>query len=132
MTRNVWSKDDGSILPLMFGLVALLMMAAGGVVTLSEIQHERRWLYQLADAAVIAATTSIDVDSYYQGGADSQVPLSHTLARSRINEVVGNKAVTINEVHVHGNRVELTLSREVKLRWGHSRWIAVSVAAKAY
>jgi hypothetical protein len=131
MISKRWSNEDGSILPLMFGLMALMMMAVGGIVSLSEIQHERRWLYQLADEAVLAATTSIDMDSYYRRGAEAHVPLSYGQVQSRIINVIGGKSVRVEDLQVHGDRVEVTMSREVKLRWGLARWISVSVAAKA-
>ena len=123
--------DQGSVLPLVLGLVALLMMVLGGLTSLAEITREQRWLHQLGDQAVVAATTALDMERYYREGAVAEVPLDPELARRRAMTTLADAPVRVESFAVIGDVVHLTLTREVDLIWGVGRLISVSVSAKA-
>lgn len=127
---HIKQRDAGSVLPLMIGLFALVFMSIGGLVSIAEIQQERRWLYQRADEAVLAATTALDLDDYYRSGANPSISLSPDHVRQRLAQTLGASAEVVS-VNVVGDRVELVLSRTVRLAWGLSRAIRVEVAARA-
>jgi hypothetical protein len=125
---RVTRADRGSVLPLLVGLVALLMIAMSALVSLGQVVHERRGLYQIADEVVIAASRSIDLEAYYSGGAASSVPLSKDDVVAFVSRSAAG--VRVDLVDVADGEVRLVLSRQVDLLWGWSRRIEVEVAAK--
>lgn len=125
-------SDRGSILPLLMGLVALLMALLGGLSALAEISHAQRWLHQIADEAVVAATSAIDTDRYYREGAVGEVPLSVAEARRRVAASLSGHPVRVEEIRITGDEVLLRLSCPVDVAWGWKRLIVVEVAAKPH
>lgn len=128
------SDDTGSLLPLMSGLVALVMIVVGGLVSLADVQQERRWLYQFADEVVLQSLSALDVESYYRKGTLTSVPLDaravHALALNAIDQHPDHD-VRLIDLQVREDEVLMTFSKTVDLPLGPDRQITVTVAAKA-
>lgn len=110
--------DEGSILPLLIGMLALLVLLAGGVVDLSYAYLSQRALYQLADSAAVAAVTQIDAAAYYSSGAVTAVPTSnHYAIVSNVIRTSELANTAIDDIYLSDGQLFLTLSHRVQLPW---------------
>lgn len=127
-----WRKirnNNGSIMPLLIGLLALVVMAAGAVVDLSALYLNQRALLQIADSAALTAVTSLDHVRYYESGAESLVPTKDEAAI--VADVVSRSQLPrarIEEVQRDDGSVAVVLALDVTLPWP---LIAQSVTVRA-
>lgn len=128
--RRHLDGEVGSILPLMAGMLALVMVVMSGLVGMAQLVHERRALHQLGDEVVLAAVTALDHDRYYTDGAGTAVPLSEAEIERFLRGWSELAGVRVESMSVSGDEVALVLSRQVSLAWGLSRQVQVSVAAR--
>lgn len=84
MSRRRPSGDDGSVLVLMLGLFAVLLVLVGVVVDLSVVILAKRSLASAADGAAVSAAQAIDYGVFYSRGPGQGVPLSEDDVRSRV------------------------------------------------
>lgn len=110
--------EEGSVLPLLIGLLGLIAFLCGGLVNLSAVYLSHRSLYQLADSAALSAVTSLDVDRYYISGARALVPTSnHEAIINRVVASSGLSRVELESLHVDAAGVGVTLKQRVDLPW---------------
>jgi len=76
--------DDGSVLVLVVGLFAVLLLLVGVVVDVSAVVLAERSLASATDGAAVSAAQAIDLDAFYAGGPADGVPLSVTGVRDRV------------------------------------------------
>lgn len=74
--RNERAPDDGSILPLVAGFVALALALALVVAAASSLYLERKRLFTLADATALAAAQSFPLDAVAVEGGRVRVALA--------------------------------------------------------
>ena len=75
------ADDEGSILVLGIGFIAVLLLAVSVVTDASMAFIQRSSLQARADAAALAGVQGIDLDSYYANGATEATALVPQSAR---------------------------------------------------
>jgi uncharacterized membrane protein len=68
--------DDGTILPLVLGFAALLLVLVAVVVDVSAVILAKRGAASAADGAAIAASQQLDQSLVYANGLGEAIPLS--------------------------------------------------------
>ena len=88
MTRRPEPRDDsGTILVLVLGFTAVLLLMVAVVVNVSAVILAKRGVASAADGAAVSAAQSLDVEAFYARGlASGRVPLDVALARVRVAE----------------------------------------------
>jgi hypothetical protein len=77
--------DDGTVLVLLLGFTAVLMLLVAVVVNVSAVILAKRGLASATDGAAVSAAQSLDLDALYAGGLDAErIPLSEAEAASRV------------------------------------------------
>ena len=76
MKRRRPQGDDGTILPLVLGFAALLLVLVAVVVDVSAVILAKRGAASAADGAAIAAAQQLDRDAVYANGLGDAIPLS--------------------------------------------------------
>lgn len=85
MRRQTPSDDEGSILVLTLGLVAVLVVVVAIVVDVSAVILAKRAVSSAADEAAVSAAQALDTDAFYAGGLPGgRVPLSPSGAAERV------------------------------------------------
>jgi hypothetical protein len=77
MSRRADQPDDsGTILVLLLGFVAVLLLMVAVVVNVSSVILAKRGLVSAADGAALSAAQSLDLEALYAGGLPSNgIPL---------------------------------------------------------
>jgi Flp pilus assembly protein TadG len=83
VTRRA-AGDDGTILVLTLGFVAILLVMVGVVVNVSSVVLAKRGVASAADGAAVSAAQALDLATLYDRGLGSQVPLSVVDANARV------------------------------------------------
>lgn len=83
MSRRV-RGDDGTILVLTLGFLAVLVVAAGVVANVSSVVLAKRGVASAADGAAVSAAQALDLTALYEQGLGAQVPLSAADAGARV------------------------------------------------
>lgn len=68
--------DEGSVLLLGVGLVAVCLLAVAALVDVSAAFVQRQQLFAVADSAAIAGAQAIDLPAYYANGATAATRLA--------------------------------------------------------
>jgi hypothetical protein len=76
--------DDGTILVLTLGFVAVLVVMVGVVVNVSSVVLAKRGVASAADGAAVSAAQALDLGALYEQGLGAQVPLSSRDADARV------------------------------------------------
>jgi len=76
--------EDGTILVLTLGLVAILVVMVGVVVNVSSVVLAKRGVASAADGAAVSAAQALDLGALYDSGLGAQVPLSYPDAAARV------------------------------------------------
>jgi Flp pilus assembly protein TadG len=76
--------DDGTILVLTLGFVAILLVMVGVVVNVSAVVLAKRGVASAADGAAVSAAQALDVDALYDRGLDAEIPLNYAEAHARV------------------------------------------------
>lgn len=82
--RRRAAGDDGTILVLTLGFVAILVLMVGVVVNVSSVVLAKRGVASAADGAAVSAAQALDLTALYDQGLGAQVPLSYDDANSRV------------------------------------------------
>ena len=84
--RRVHARgDDGTILVLLLGFTAVLLLMVAVVVNVSSVILAKRGLVSAADGAAVSAAQSLDLDALYSGGlAGGRIPLDAREAAARV------------------------------------------------
>jgi uncharacterized membrane protein len=104
--------DDGSVLPLVVGLVVVVVSLVTVVTDASVLFLSRRELQSIVDGASLAAAQAVDLDAYYAGDGSGDVALdpalARTAARSHVRRSPASSGLTglrITSVSVAGGQV---------------------------
>ena len=86
MTGRPSVRDDsGTVLVLLLGFLAVLVLMVGVVVNVSSVILAKRALVSAADGAAVSAAQSLDLPALYAGGLSEQgIPLDSGLAAERV------------------------------------------------
>lgn len=85
--RAVRGRDDGQIMILSIGFMALALVLIAVITTVTAIQLDRNRLWNLADDSARFAAGSIDLDSFYiEQPQGSSVPISDSSVRRAVDE----------------------------------------------
>lgn len=76
--------DDGTILVLTLGFVALLVVVVAVVVNVSAVVLAKRGVASAADGAAVSAAQALDVDTLYEQGLGAAIPLDLAEADARV------------------------------------------------
>jgi uncharacterized membrane protein len=92
--RSTGRDDDGTILVLVLGFVAVLLLMVAVVVNVSVVILAKRGLVSAADGAAVTAAQSLDLETLYAGGLSEEgIPLDTGLAVQRVAEYEAVAAV---------------------------------------
>jgi len=81
------ADDSGTVLVLLLGFVAVLVLMVAVVVNVSSVILAKRALVSAADGAAVAAAQSLDLEALYAGGLSEEgIPLDSRLAAQRVAE----------------------------------------------
>lgn len=110
--------DDGTILILTIGFVAIAMLLVFAVVDASAVFLARRDLASAADGTALAAAQQVDVNAVYAEGARGDLPLDagavqHTVDAYAAQNLPAGWAVTGRASGPH--TVTVTATRVVRL-----------------
>jgi Flp pilus assembly protein TadG len=79
------NDDEGTVLVLLLGFTAVLMLLVAVVVNVSAVILAKRGLASATDGAAVSASQSLDLDALYAAGLDAErIPLSEAEAASRV------------------------------------------------
>jgi hypothetical protein len=112
--------DEGTVLVLVLGFTAVLLLMVGVVVNVSAAALARRAVASAADGAAVAAAQSLDLSALYAGGLpDGRLPLDPVEAGVRV-AAYGQQAVLTQPglqltVAVQGSTATVVAVREVRL-----------------
>lgn len=87
MTRSR-SDDDGSVLPLVIGVVVLVLSLVTVVTDTSVLWLQRRSLQATVDGAALAGAQAVDLPTVYAGGARGDLLLDPPAARAAVRAYV--------------------------------------------
>lgn len=88
--------DDGTILLLVLGFAAILLVLVAIVADVSVVILARRGAASAADGAAIAAAQQLDQEAVYAGGLGEEIPLSPDDVQ-RVVGVYGAQAATAQQ-----------------------------------
>jgi hypothetical protein len=77
--------DEGTVLVLLLGFTAVLMLLVAVVVNVSSVILAKRGLASATDGAAVSAAQSLDLDALYAAGLDTErIPLDRAQAATRV------------------------------------------------
>jgi Flp pilus assembly protein TadG len=129
--------DEGSVLVLVVGLTAVLVVLVGVVVDVSAVVLARRSLSSAADGAAVAAAQALDDDAFYARGPAAGVPLSRAEVQDRVSAYEASTAQGQPGLRMRGTvdggyTAVVTATRTVRLPFsGRLGVAAVEVGAVA-
>lgn len=110
--------EDGTILVLTLGLVALLLVAVAVVVDVSAVVLAKRGVASAADEAAVSAAQALDTDALYTRGLGREIPLNGSDAAARVAAYEGDAAQSQPglqlSVRVEGTTAVVTGVRRVR------------------
>ena len=131
--------DDGTILVLVLGFTALLLVLVAVVVDVSAVILAKRGASSAADGAAIAASQQLDQSAVYSNGLGSAIPLSADDVRDVV-AAYGERAAEAQhglelsaDLDATQTTATVTARREVRLPF--SGWLgigSVTVTAVAH
>lgn len=79
------AEDEGTVLVLLLGFTAVLLLMVAVVVNVSSVVLAKRGLASATDGAAVSAAQALDVPALYAGGLrDGRVPLDEAQASARV------------------------------------------------
>jgi Flp pilus assembly protein TadG len=127
--------DDGTVLLLVLGFTALLVLMVGVVVDVSAVVLAKRAVASAADGAAVSAAQALDTDRLYTAGLAGAVPLSAADARARAEAYRQSAALTQPGLQlvarVDGDTAVVDARRLVRLPFPLPGRAAVAVQAQA-
>lgn len=137
MTQRTPERDEGSVLVLVLGFVAVLLTMVAVVVDVSAVVLAKRSVAGAADGAAVSAAQSLDLAAVYDGGLGERLPLDAGEARSRVAEyaaqVRSRQPGLRLDLRLEGRTAVVTGSRTVQLpfRLPGTGPVQVSAVARA-
>lgn len=84
MTRPDPGDDRGTVLVLLLGFTAVLLLMVAVVVNVSSVVLAKRGVASAADGAAVAAAQELDLSVLYRDGLGRRIPLDPGLVSSRV------------------------------------------------
>jgi hypothetical protein len=85
VTKRLDPRDDsGTILVLVLGFTAVLLMLVGVVLSVSSVVLAKRALASATDGAAVAAAQELDLAVLYERGLGQTIPLSREQVREAV------------------------------------------------
>lgn len=84
MRRPAPGDDRGTILVLLLGFTAVLLLMVAVVVNVSSVILAKRGVASAADGAAITAAQELDLSVLHAGGLGTSIPLDPGLVSSRV------------------------------------------------
>lgn len=111
--------DDGTVLLLVIGLSAVLLVAVALVVNVSAVILAKRSLASAADGAAVSAAQALDEQAFYASGLEGGIPLDPSEAATRVavyraDAAVGQPGLQMS-VRVEGRTAEVRATRTLTL-----------------
>lgn len=131
--------DDGTILVLLLGFTAVLLLMVAVVVNVSAVILAKRALVSAADGAAVAAAQELDLAALHDRGLGSgRIPLSRRQVVDRVEQYerqVGQDGVDLaGDVSADGSTAVVRAVRRVELPFGRMlgfRPVRVEAQARA-
>ena len=84
MRRPARGDDAGTILVLLLGFTAVLMLMVAVVVNVSSVILAKRAVVSAADGAAVSAAQALDLQAVYAQGLGARIPLDRAGAAQRV------------------------------------------------
>jgi hypothetical protein len=84
--RPAAGDDRGTILVLLLGFVAVLLLMVAVVVNVSSVILAKRGVASAADGAAVAAAQELDLTALYAGGLGARIPLDRDRVGPRVEQ----------------------------------------------
>ena len=97
---NRMRRDDGSVLPLVIGVVAIVLTLVTVVTDVSSLWLQRRALQSTVDGAALAGAQAVDLPSVYAGGAHGDLRLDPRAARAAVRTYVRGVPTSLRSLRV--------------------------------
>lgn len=118
--------EDGTILVLLLGFTAVLLLMVAVVVNVSSVILAKRALASAADGAAVAAAQQLDLQALYAGAAldTGRIPLSPSLVATSVEQYQARSAPAqpgidlSGDVSADGTTAIVRAVREVELPFG--------------
>lgn len=112
--------EEGTVLVLVLGLFAVLLLLVGVVVDVSAVVLAKRSLASTADGAAVSAAQALDEDVFYARGPGAGVPLSEVGVRDRVGAYATGAGpdLRMNARVEDGYTAVVTATRTVALPFG--------------
>jgi hypothetical protein len=127
--------DDGTILLLVLGFTAVLLVAVALVVNVSAVILAKRGIAGAADGAAVSAAQALDADAFYTTGLDGGIPLDPAEAAARVAayraDAASGQPGLLMSVQVDGRTAVVRASRTLNLPLGILSTGPVTVEAVA-
>jgi uncharacterized membrane protein len=133
--------DEGSVLPLVIGVVVLVLMLVTVVTDVSVLWLQRRSLQSTVDGAALAGAQAVDLPTVYAGGARGDLTLDPRSARAAVRTytsgVPSSRRLTsfrVTAVHVATATVTVRAQAVAKppfLAWLTGRGVTMVAEASA-
>jgi hypothetical protein len=88
LQRSGWRRDDGSVLPLVIGVVVVVLSLITVVTDASVLFLQRRCVQAAVDGAALAGAQAVDLGRVYAGGARGDLVLDPRAARAAVTGYV--------------------------------------------
>ncbi len=86
MRRPTVRDDSGTILVLLLGFTAVLLLMVAVVVNVSSVVLAKRGVASATDGAAIAAAQELDLSVVYERGLGNRIPLDASRVGSRVEQ----------------------------------------------
>lgn len=114
--------DQGSIMVLTLGFIVICVLAVAVVVDASTVFLERRSLQAAVDSAALAGAQAIDLEAYYERGADAGIALDPVAARAAVRrQIAAAEGVRLDSVRLQGD--EVVVRAHTRVRPPFSGWL---------
>lgn len=105
------SEDDGTVLLLIVGLVAVAALLVSVVIDVSALYLERRKLIAAVDGAALAGAQAVDEEEIYRHGLPSSGPvaLDAVAAETAAREYLRSEGVRLSGIEIDSTSTTVTV-----------------------
>lgn len=115
MRRTIRADDEGTVLLLIVGLVAVVGLLVAVVTDVTALYLQRRDLVSAADGAALAGAQAVDEETIYTQGLPTSgpLPLDEGAARSAVDEYLSDAGLAGEALIVRVETTPTTVSVSV-------------------
>lgn len=115
MRRTIRADDEGTVLLLIVGLVAVVGLLVAVVTDVTALYLQRRDLVSAADGAALAGAQAVDEETIYTEGLPTSgpLPLDEGAARSAVDEYLSDAGLAGEALIVRVETTPTTVSVSV-------------------